>query len=158
MASRRSLIRDALVAQLQTITTAGGYQTDPVVQKAKLPRNDFRNLPLVVVATASESKVDQTNIDVVKQLVVTIECFPFQEAGSEIDEAVDLLVTDVQKALLLASEADPQLGVAGVTDLGENGFDAYELDMLGLIGATVPVTLRYRHDVDDPATYRGSAT
>ena len=53
-------------------------------------------------------------------------------------------------------------GVAGVTEVGLQGFDAYAIDLLGLVGATMTLVVRYRHDLDDPylvvAADKGTAT
>lgn len=156
MTSRRDLIVDALAAKLAEISTAGGFNTDPTVQKAKLPRNDFLELPLLVLAVSSESKSASSSIDVEGRLVVNVECFPDQSDGTVIVDAIDDLVEDVERVLLAESELDPPLGVAGVTEVGLQGFDAYAIDLLGLVGATMTLVVRYRHDLDDPATYRGA--
>lgn len=151
MASRRDLIREAVQSAVGELDLAGG------VQELRRPENDFTTLPTVVVAQLSETKGTQAPTNRIGcQLELAVDLFPEQAEGSIATE-LDNLIEAVEKQLLALNLLDPPLGIDGCTELVLGGHDVFALEEFGLVGASLQVLVRYRHDVDDPAKYGGVA-
>ena len=150
MASRRSLIRDACVTALQTLNLAGGVQ--------QLRRsNTFATLPTVIVAQLGEDKgLPAPTSKISARLELAVDAFP-EATAADLAPSIDDLVTSIEAVLLAQNQNDPPLGVLGVEEITLGGHEVFALEEEGLVGASLQVTVRYRHDIDDPTTFEEEA-
>lgn len=151
MASRRDRIRAALLAALEELDLAGG------VQELRRPQNEFATLPTIVLAQLDETKVPGTTSTYECAVQFAVDAFPEQTEGTVI-EGVDDLVESIERVLLEANQQEPVLGVPGCLEVVLGGSEPFALDAEQLVGAAVAVTVRYRHDIDDPAKFGGSTS
>lgn len=162
MESRRQKVIDAVVAALGVIQVANGYNTDAGVNGDKVPKRGSSSgatLPLVLVHSPREVKDDQAISDQY-HCTMTLEIFAAAHSAEDgfVEEDVDLLVADVERALLAQKNAEPPLGVAGCIDIRLQGHTKLEArgDEI-FVGAVIDATVEYRHDIDNPATYYGES-
>lgn len=164
MASRRKLILDAVASRLREISIANGWPMDVTVQKALQTDNTRAGDP-----TASRNRIyvhwrsdpmdlRETVSRVTRRLQIGLEVEPApSDATDDVDDLVDPLLTAVEKRMLQVAESeDPMFGVPGVVDL-ELSSDLFPLDLEGVLGVGVTMTVTYEHDRADPELYGGQA-
>lgn len=152
------VIQAAIVAKLNTITTANGYVTDlgnrGKAQEPDASHNPLEVLPVVIVSVPSEQKLParSTHSHVQARIRVELDVVPDQVSGP-VEPVIHDLVGDVEKLLMTEMQADPPLGVAGVDDLILNGHTKLSVDGGQLDGALYEFEVQYRHDQTDPRTF-----
>jgi hypothetical protein len=162
VASRRRAILEAMRSRLEAIDGTGVFNTN-VAGAGGARISDMRplsiaELPILLLAVRNESKSQPTQQDIEGRVSYVIYAVPQQRADSgPIPIVVDSLVEDVERVLLAARQEDPPLGELGVTDMDVESWDLFEIAEDQLIGAAITVSVRYRHDLENPSTYRGEA-
>lgn len=154
---RRTIIA-ALVAQLNTITVANGYVTDlGLLGRAATPttpRSSLSVLPVAVVSAPEEDKREPTQTYYECDLDVVVDAFAVELGdGGGVEDKIDELVSDIERALLLGNAMDPPFAVAGFVDLVLMGHDKWALDDVNVAGASIGCRVRYRHSVTDPSVF-----
>ena len=159
MASVADAIRDALVAKLEEIDVAGGFNNDLSVASGgggvSLVARDYQRrgkLPaaLVVLTTERHNWADDNMVTMVTQdfEVYLLQVLPPGEEDA-IEPVLRSLVEDVKKRLGQEALLDLPLGVAGVQDLRyvTVTFDGWDP---GSAQATLEGVVEYEHRIDDP--------
>lgn len=156
MASRRKTILDALVAKLNTITIANGYQTNLGIEGGaatpRSPASSVEKLPVAEVSSPEEQKSEPTVTYYGNELFVEVGVIAAEDGVAGLEESVDAVVSDVERAILQANEQDPPLLVDGVVDIVLLGHEKRPVGD-NLIGAIVNARIRYRHSLTDPSVF-----
>lgn len=156
----RQNIVDALVAVLDAMDTAGGYNLEWAsnggAQKV-VNVNRLVELPTCIVADESEDKVSEFSPFQLARLEFLIQAvieWPKDDQDFEIYRAIDLAAADVERAVLKSNEgATPYLGIPGLEKIEVGGHvKAASLDD-GDAGAVIRVFATYRHNSFDPGVY-----
>jgi hypothetical protein len=123
-ADNRDAILDAVVARMQTITTANGYSTDAgqrvsrwraaVATPAECPAIDVRDPERRPLGVYTQN---------VRDYELTVECTAFAAAGADTDGALNQIVDDILKAVLEGDETWGGLAVKTVFDGDRKGLD-----------------------------------
>jgi len=159
VASRRSLILDAVVDGLNEVRTANGWPID-VVASLSLPRDNAiagessaaRNRAFVL---GVGEQLDTRAMDQFQRvrLSIAVDLFPAATAAAvSLFDAVDGLLVSAQKRLLQLIEAEPAFGVAGCED-ADMRWDLFRPESDTIPGATVTLEVTYRHQRTDPEVY-----
>lgn len=157
--SVRSQVHSAIVTLLGAISVANGYNTDLAVAAGgggahKLYNENSRKTPpLVFVILNTEEKISQDNqflhcraeFECVGEVAIQEETQQDQLA-----ERLDLLMTDIEKALLNGVLQSPAFGVVGVEDVELGGYDIHEVSPFRA-SAVIFGTVQYRHRADNPS-------
>lgn len=160
-ASRRKLLLQALVDQLNTITVANGYNTDLGIaggaQKVQVETNQLGTLPVALVSMFGEDK----EADLVRFVTGTLRCvvaiWPDVAEGDDAEDKLDDLITDVERAIAVQMDADPPWGIAGALRIERDGVVSHVKNTPdGEVSAEIEVVLGYRHDLGDPTAFGGS--
>lgn len=156
MVSRRKTIVDAVVALLNTITIANGYATDlGNAGGAATPRSPAESLvlPKAVVSAPEEAKSEPTVTYYANDLLVEISAMVAEDGVTGLEEQIDELVSDIERALLTANAQDPPLLVDGVVDIVLLGHDKWRIQERALVGSYINARINYRHSLTDPSVF-----
>lgn len=160
--SRRKLILDAVVTQLNTITVANGYNTDLGItggaQKLKVNSNQIGTLPVALVSMFSEDKEEDRVEFVEGTLRFAIAIWPDVAEGDNAEDILEDLILDIERAILTKMEEDPPWGVPGCLRIARDGVVGHIKNTPeGDVSAEIELVIGYRHDTLDPSTFGGSA-
>lgn len=160
MPSRRDLLLDAVVTQIETISVAAGFNNniDPAeggggAQEADGICDQFGLLPTVLVSIPSENQIEQLETLVTKRVDFVLLAAPLHDGSTKIERLIDDLVEDLERVLLAQAWIEPVLGVPGADELQLHGHDKLPVDGDRVDGAAVAFTVQYRHNVTDPRAY-----
>lgn len=160
MVSLRRSILQALVDALGLISVANGYNSNVAVaaggggaQKRVEPANKLEKLPALIVGLWEEDKDDAVHSHYQATARVMVGAYVRPANGAAVDDLVEDLVEDVEKALFALKAMDPALGVSGVQDLKVVGHTKFEDDGQQLSGAMVEVEVLYRHSLASSGAY-----
>lgn len=153
--SIRKQIAGAMVAALDAMTVAAGYNFDWIDSQKVLNRNDHVNLPVTVVSYSTEDKTDEFNTFLLCNLQVQVAAvINWDDSDDEtaLEDLIDDHVTDIERAVLAQNALDPVLGITGVERIRPRGHtmgasEGHELT------AIVNYEVQYRHATADPRSY-----
>lgn len=159
MPSVADTIRDALVAALEEIEIAAGYNNDLSAASGgggvNLISRDYNrrgNLPAaLVVLTTERDSFNDDNMTVRVQQDFEVYLLQVLPAGKEdpIDPVLRPLVEDVKKRIGIEALLSLPLGVTGIQDLQYTGvtFDGWDPSSAQ---ATLTGFFEFEHRIDDP--------
>jgi len=153
MVSVRTNIYSAMVTALGTITVANGYNvTLASAQKILYLATDSAR-PYVIASFKREDKTPATDDTYACSIRFQVFCYideVNEGDATSIEDAVDLLVSDVEKLLAVQRALSPPFGVTGCEDVILDGHEKYDVGGEWVQGATVFGTILYQHATEDP--------
>lgn len=149
-------IAQAIVDQLETISTANGYYFTPssVVRPVSLAGFDPKHLQIVVMQESRvkpEQEEPMGRSDWVQPFIIALVLRPSEKDTTPADKHINRFVADVEKCLM---SDDSEWDSTGRINYTLDGPDLMP-DNVPYDGAIMTLNVHYRHDYGDPYTNGG---
>ena len=156
-ASVRSQAHVALTAALNAISVATGFNTNVAPSAGGggaqriLSANQLETLPTVLVFMDDERAIEGDQLFLMRQTDFELVGVVAEDPAVSLADKLDLLLTDIEKVLLIEKAKNPPLSVVGVTDLTIAGVNTEFPGQKHQVAGSVMCTVHFRHTRLDPS-------